>query len=128
MRIPLGGTGSDIAVAVSVTRDVMPAARAFVDGRGDFAFLIDARPVSGIGANSVLSADYAVALADALADVLREHRPSGRGKIHLFTAAPNGLFYFSVSTAPRLATFSCTSSISRATWVGSYLPSISLPM
>ena len=127
-RIPLGGTVSDIAVAVSVTRDVMPAARAFVDGRGDFAFLIDARPVSGIGANSVLSADHAVALADALADVLREHRPSGRGKIHLFTAAPNGLLYFLGQHRAALGHVQLYEFDFEGELGGSYLPSISLPM
>ena len=127
-RIPLGGTGSDIAVAVSVTRDVMPAVRAFLDGRRDFAFLIDTRPASGIGANSILNAEHAVALADALADVLREHRPADRGKIHLFTAAPNGLLYFLGQHRAALGHVQLYEFDFEGELGGSYLPSISLPM
>jgi hypothetical protein len=126
-RIPLVDTGRDIVVAVSVTRDVMPAVRTFIAGRKDLALLVDARPSSGVGANSVLDADHALALADELVDLFREHRPAPPGKLHLFTAAPNGLLFFVGQHRAALGNVQLYEFDFEGDRGGSYLPSISFP-
>jgi len=125
--IPLVDAGNDIAVAVSVSRDVMPAVRAYVEGRRTFRFLIDSRPAAGIGVTSVPNPDHAVALADALVDVLRERPAASPAKVHLFTAAPNGLLFFMGQHRAALGNIQLYEFDFEGSRDGSYSPSISFP-
>jgi hypothetical protein len=85
---------SDVAIAVSVTRDVLADVKSYLAGSSAVGHLIDARPHVGVGPRVVVDADHAVALADSLAEVIRAHRPAGGGTTHLFIAAPNALAFF----------------------------------
>ena len=87
-------SATDVAVAVSVTRDVLADVTSYLKGDSNVGLLIDARPQVGTGPRVVVDADHAVALADALAEVIRAHRPLGGGTTHLFIAAPNALAFF----------------------------------
>jgi hypothetical protein len=124
---PLNGEGTDVALAISVTRDVMPMVRTFLDGQRNFAFVIDARPSSGVGAGSIADADHAVALADRLADLVREHRPGAPARVHLFAAAPNGLLFFLGQHRAALGRIQLYEFDFEGEQGGSYSPSISLP-
>jgi hypothetical protein len=88
------GSGTDLAIAVSVSRDVLADVRAYADGSSTIGTVIDARPASGIGQSAVADADHAMALADGLAEVIRANRPRDGGTTHLFMAVPNALAFF----------------------------------
>jgi len=91
----LGKGPKDIAFSISVTHDITEDVREYL-GKGGVrvARFIDTRPVTGIGSQSVSSADHAVALANELAGIIRDSRPLNGGAIHVFCSAPNALLFF----------------------------------
>ncbi|MDD5222468.1 MAG: SAVED domain-containing protein [bacterium] len=94
-RTKFSESGIEIAIAVSVTRDVLSDVRDYVHKKSPaFSSLIDLRPEGGIGTQSVMGPDHAVGLADKLADIIRKERPPSGGSVHLFVAAPNALMFF----------------------------------
>lgn len=88
------GSGNDVAIAVSVSRNALADVKAYADGSSVIGIVIDARPVAGVGQRAVVDADHAIELADSLAEVIRTHRPQNGGTTHLFMAAPNALAFF----------------------------------
>ncbi len=123
----LSGGGSDVAVAVSVTRDVLADVRRFVETSKCAATLVDARPASGVGPRSVADADHAVALADGLASMIRRHRPANGGTLHLFTSAPNAMLFFLGQHRGALGKVQLHEFDFEGERGGSYSPSIQLP-
>ena len=118
---------ADVAIAVSVTRDVLADVRSFVAGLPDIGLVIDARPEVGIGPRVIADADHAVALADVLADLLRAHRPTAGGTTHLFIAAPNALAFFLGQHRGALGKIQLYEFDFEGEQGGSYTPSVRLP-
>jgi hypothetical protein len=83
----------DVAIAVSVARDVLGDVQAFTATIPSIRAIVDLR-LEEFGQRAVVDADHAVALADALAEVIRRHRLNATATAHLFIAAPNGLTFF----------------------------------
>lgn len=94
MPTELGATGEDVAIAVSVTRDVLDAVRTHASKNPEIGVLVDIRPESGVGASSIKGPDHALALADSLSDLIRKHRSKGGGTVHPYVSAPNALTFF----------------------------------
>jgi hypothetical protein len=92
--IPASGSGNDVALVVSVSRDAVADASAYIAGVASIGTVIDARPSSGVGQRAVVDADHAVALVDNLAEVIRANKPRNGGTTHLFISAPNALAFF----------------------------------
>lgn len=121
------GSGDDVAVVVSVSRDALLDAKTYVERMPSISNVVDARPVSGVGQRAVADADHAVALADTLADVIRTHRPKSGGTTHLFVAAPNALAFFLGQHRGALGTVQLYEFDFEGERGGSYSPSIRLP-
>jgi hypothetical protein len=124
---PLSANAADVAIAVSVTRDVMAAVNAYLAGAPSVGHVVDARPEGGVGPRVVADADHAVALADALAEVIRTHRPPGGGTTHLFIAAPNALAFFLGQHRGALGKIQLYEFDFEGERGGSYSPSVRLP-
>ena len=119
--------GGDIAVVVSVSRDALADAKAYVGGVPSIGTVIDARPASGVGQRAIADADHAVALADNLAEVIRANRPKNGGTTHLFIAAPNALAFFLGQHRGALGKVQLYEFDFEGERGGSYSPSIHLP-
>lgn len=120
------GKGSDVAIAVSVTRDVLADVTEYLKSSFEIGAIVDARP-NLIGAGAVVDANHAVALADTLADVIRAHRPKNGGTTHLFFAAPNALAFFLGQHRGALGKIQLYEFDFEGERGGSYSPSIRLP-
>ena len=121
------GTGDDVAVVVSVSRDALADAKAYAEDVLSICAVVDARPESGIGQRAVEDADHAVALADNLAEVIRANRPKNGGRTHLFIAAPNALSFFLGQHRGALGNVQLYEFDFEGERGGSYSTSISLP-
>lgn len=116
----------DVAVAVSVARDVLADVMAFAATIPSLSAIVDVR-VAEFGPRAVVDADHAVALADALAEVIRRHRPSAGATVHLFIAAPNGLTFFLAQHRAALGRVQLYEFDFDGAQGGSYTPSLRLP-
>lgn len=121
------GSGDDVAVVVSVSRDALADAKGYADGVSTIGKVVDVRPASGVGSRVVENADHAVALADNLAEVIRTHRPKNGGTAHLFIAAPNALTFFLGQHRGALGKVLLYEFDFEGEQGGSYSPSIRLP-
>ena len=127
-RTDLSGGGVDVAVSVSVTRDVTDAVRAYVTQCiPPVGCMIDARPTGGIGVQSVAGADHAIALADKLAELIRSNRPHAGGTVHLFSAAPNAMMFFLGQHRAALGRIQLYEFDFEGERGGAYSPSLRLP-
>lgn len=94
--LQIGGT--DIAVAISVTRPTEADVRSYVQGKGEFGRLVVASLSSGATQASVLNGAHADWLADKLANHLKSLRikvsTQVAPRIHLFMAAPGSFAFF----------------------------------
>jgi hypothetical protein len=121
------GSGNDVAVVVSVSRDALADVKAYADGSSVIGTVIDARPAAGVGQRAVVDADHAIALADSLAEVIRAHWPKNGGTTHLFIAAPNALAFFLGQHRGALGKVQLYEFDFEGERTGSYSPSIHLP-
>lgn len=121
------GVGSDVAIAVSVSRDAFAHVKAYADVSSAIGSVVDARPALGVGPRVVTDADHAVALADSLAEVVRTHRAHNGGTTHLFLAAPNALAFFLGQHRGALGKVQLYEFDFEGERGGSYSPSIRLP-
>jgi len=122
-----GGSGSDGAVVVSVSRDALADVKTYANGSSAIGSVVDARPAAGVGQRAVVDADHAIALADSLAEVIRAHRPQNGGTTHLFIAAPNALAFFLGQHRGALGKIQLYEFDFEGERGGSYSPSILLP-
>ena len=116
----------DVAIAVSVARDVLADVTAFASTIPTLGAIVDVR-VAEFGPRAVVDADHAVALADALAEVVRRHRSSAVATVHLFIAAPNGLTFFLAQHRAALGRVQLYEFDFDGGQGGSYTPSLRLP-
>jgi hypothetical protein len=126
-NLPVSANAADVAVAISVTRDVLADVQAFLLGSSNIRHLIDARPEVGVGSRVVVDANHAVVLADSLVDLIRSHRPASGGIVHLFIAAPNAFAFFLGQHRGALGKVQLYEFDFEGERGGSYSPSISLP-
>lgn len=118
--------GDEVAVSVSVTRDALADVHAYTAKVPSVGTLVDLR-LEQFGPRSVIDADHAVALADALAEVIRRRRPKPSSTTHLFIAAPNALTFFLGQHREALGAVQLYEFDFNGTRDGSYSPSLLLP-
>jgi hypothetical protein len=118
--------GEEVAVSVSVTRDALADVQAYTAQVPSVGTLVDLR-LEQFGPRSVIDADHAVALADALAEVIRRRRPKPSSTTHLFIAAPNALTFFLGQHRDALGAVQLYEFDFNGTRDGSYSPSLRLP-
>lgn len=95
--------GDEMAVAVSLTHDVVPAVRAYIaKSAPQIGKLLVARPSCGPGSRSVASGQHAFDLAEALALQINAERAQSKVPLHLFIAAPNAFTFFMGQRQPGL--------------------------
>jgi hypothetical protein len=123
--------GSDVAVAVSLTRSTETDVRRYVHGNQAIGQLLVAVPSGGPSQRSVLCGAHADVLAEALAARLKEERTRGaatkHARTHLFMAVPNAFpFYLGrhIHTLKPITLYEFDFHTERD---GSYQPSLSLP-
>jgi hypothetical protein len=120
-------SSDDIAVSVSVTRDVQGDVERFLDASAfPVRSHLDHRPTTGIGAKSVQGGAHAFALADGLSELIRKAR-QGRGTVHLFSAAPNALLFFLAQHRAALGPIQLYEYDFDGERGGGYMPSVKLP-
>ena len=94
----LRGAGTDIIVAVGLTRPVEPKVRAFATTKLPQAVtLLAATPTGAPGQQSVACGAHAAQLAESLANRIQALRDAAQGPtphIHLFIAAPNAFTFY----------------------------------
>ena len=123
--------GTDVAIAVSLTHDVTPAARPYLLRELPVvAKLLVAQPSSGPSARSVTSGRHAFNLAEELTARIKSMRDKDPsiGRIHIFAACPGAFAFFlgqrQVALGPlTLYEFDFDQQRDR-----SYQPSLSLPL
>jgi hypothetical protein len=128
----LDANASGTACAVSVTRNTAAAVRQYLEERGlKVRKLILARPSCGPSAQAVSSGAHANALAEELAEKLKQSRDESpalrRERIHLFVSAPNAFTLYlgrqvAMMKPLTLYEYDFTYQID-----GSYCPSLSYP-
>ncbi len=125
----MNADADDIAVAISVTRDVKADVLRFLSRPGAplVRSLVCLAPAAGVGPTSVRDADHAVALADTFVAHLRQVRGDPFTRVHLFASCPNGLSFLigqHREALGRLVLYEFDFGLERD---GSYLPSLVLP-
>jgi hypothetical protein len=89
--------GTDLVLAISVTRDVTPAVRGFVaECIRSACKLVEASPISGPSVRAIEHGTQALAMAEQLVTAVRAIRTAQKiqGRIHVFLSAPNAFSFF----------------------------------
>jgi len=119
----------DMAVAVCLTHDVVPAVKAHLAASlPQASSLLIARPTCGAGARSVECGQHAFDLAEALALQINQKRHASRPPLHLFIAAPNAFTFFLGQRQPGLGKTTLYEYDFEGANGGGYKPSLSLPI
>ncbi|TAJ85323.1 SAVED domain-containing protein [Reyranella sp.] len=119
----------DLAVAIGLTHDISADVRRYCDGHlPNVGRLLNLRPSTGFGAQSVACGRHAFELSDAATSAVRVARADCSGRIHLFIAAPNAFTFFlgqrqAVLGPVRLYEFDFEGGRDR-----SYAPALTLPL
>lgn len=88
-----GGTGDEIAIAISLTHDTAPDVRHYLANLPAVGKLVIAQLTSGPSGISVKCGHHAFLLAESVAARLRAVA-AGSKRTHIFMAAPNGFAFF----------------------------------
>ncbi|MGF6531034.1 hypothetical protein P3T20_001815 [Paraburkholderia sp. GAS206C] len=125
----LNDADGDMAIAVCLTHDVVPAVKAHLAASlPQVSSLLVARPTCGAGARSVACGQHAFDLAEALALQINQKRIQSRPSLHLFIAAPNAFTFFFGQRQPGLGKATLYEYDFEGTDGGGYKPSLSLPI
>lgn len=125
----VNASDGDMAVAVCLTHDVVPAVKAHMAALLPQAgSLLIARPTCGPGARSVVCGQHAFDLAEGLALQVNQRRPVNRPPLHLFIAAPNAFTFFLGQRQPGLGKATLYEYDFEGANGGGYKPSLSLPI
>lgn len=123
--------GRDIYCGVSLSRQVEPQVKVYLQGKGFNAGLtIFAEPDGGPSQTAVRSGAHAAALAEQLAMKLQEARVANGGRaarVHLFVAAPNGFSFELGRHCGALGQLTLYEYDFEGHFGGGYTPSLSLP-
>jgi len=89
------GTGSDVAVVLSIARNALPKARAYIlENQPDIGRIIHVTPANGHGQRSVKNGSHAVALAEQISDAVTDADLPVEASLHIFSAAPNAVNFY----------------------------------
>lgn len=122
-------TEGDMAVAVCLTHDVVPAVKAHLAASmPQVSTLLVARPTCGAGARSVTCGQHAFDLAETLALQINQKRIGNRLPLHLFIAAPNAFTFFLGQRQPGLGKTTLYEYDFEGANGSGYKPSLSLPI
>lgn len=125
----LNQSGGDMAVAVCLTHDVVPAVKSYLAASlSEVSSLLIARPTCGAGSRSVVCGQHAFDLAEALALQINQQRTGNRPPLHLFIAAPNAFTFFLGQRQPGLGKTTLYEYDFEGVNGGGYKPSLSLPI
>lgn len=92
-EISVGG-GNDLALIVSLARDALLDARAYVEATlPDVGRIIHLQPQDRFGPEAIAGGAHVARMADAAADAVRAARPQVGAVVHLFIAAPNAFTF-----------------------------------
>ncbi len=89
------GSGSHVALVLSLARNALPKARAYIlESQPDIGRIIHVTPANGHGQRSVKNGSHAVALAEQVSDVVTDADLSVEASLHIFSAAPNAVNFY----------------------------------
>lgn len=89
------GREKNIAVLISATHNVQPAAEAYIrKNLRSVGKILHLTPAQGSGPNSIVGGTHAAKIADQITRELRAARATGEEIVHLFAASPNTLVYY----------------------------------
>lgn len=91
----LAGDRPDVALVLSVSREIGDQVRAYVEeAELPVGRIVEAVPTGGTGHKSVIGGAHSLQLANALDRRAAERRPhERRGRLHVFPCAPNALLF-----------------------------------
>jgi hypothetical protein len=119
----------DLAVAVCLTHDVVPAVKAHLAASlPQVSSLLIARPSCGPGARSIACGQHAFDLAEALALEINQKRIGKKPTLHIFIAAPNAFTFFFGQRQPSLGRATLYEYDFEGENDGGYKASLSLPI
>lgn len=125
----LNQSEGDMAVAVCLTHDVVPAVKSHLAASlPEASSLLIARTSCGAGARSVVCGQHAFDLAEALALQINQQRTGNRPPLHLFIAAPNAFTFYLGQRQPGLGKITLYEYDFEGSNGGGYRPSLSLPI
>ncbi|KQW43303.1 MULTISPECIES: SAVED domain-containing protein [unclassified Roseateles] len=125
-------SASGTACAISVTRDTTGAVKQYLqESQVKVRRLLIAKPACGPSAQAVSSGAHANALAEALAEKLKQDREASpaarRERVHLFISAPNAFTFYLGRQAPMMKPLTLYEYDFHNQVDGSYRPSLSYP-
>lgn len=89
------GTGDDVAVVVSFSRNAVDDVRRYVEGsQPTIGRLLHVSASNGTGQKSLAGGEHAAELADQIADEIKAMRVPIGARVHIFIAAPNAFTFF----------------------------------
>lgn len=89
------GSGSHVALVLSLARNALPKARAYIlENQPDIGRIIHVTPANGHGQRSVKNGSHAVALAEQVSNVVTDADLSVEASLHIFSAAPNAVNFY----------------------------------
>lgn len=119
----------DVALAVSVSRDVLADVKTWLKNSGvEVRRILTASLFSGPGCEGVRDGAHALQLAQSLSWKIQRRTPEEReGVLHLFASAPNGLLFFLGQLCRGLGRIQLYEHDFDSPTAGAYRPSILLP-
>lgn len=88
-------SGSEIAVAISVSQNVLSATQQYIESHlPNVGKILSITLPGGPGQQNIAGGAHAAALAEQLSNVIRGMRASLECKIHIFAACPNALLFY----------------------------------
>ncbi|MDU6441836.1 MAG: SAVED domain-containing protein [Pantoea sp.] len=89
------GTGSDVAVVLSIAKNALPKARAYIlEHKPNIGRIIHVTPANGHGQRSVKNGSHAIALAEQISDAVTDADLPVEASLHIFSAAPNAVNFY----------------------------------
>jgi len=129
-EIRINDSGGDVAVAVSVTHDVLPDVKEYVRASlPSVGRILRFSVLPASGPTAVRDGEHAGLLSQALASAMKTVRTAAerRGRLHVFMAAPNGFAFFLGQLARGFGPCTIYEYEFEAGTPGGYKPSLSFP-
>jgi SMODS-associated and fused to various effectors sensor domain len=127
---PTSSNGSDVALALSVTHNILKDVSAYVgQSLPQVRRIISCTPQGGPGPQAIADGTHTQLLASQLAAFLKDQRTGEerRGKLHIFAAAPNVLLFFLGRLGQGLGPCTLYEYDFESNALGAYQPSLTFP-
>jgi hypothetical protein len=124
-------SGSDVALALSVTHDALNDVSAYVaQSLPQVGRIISCIPQGGPRPQAIADGTHAQSLANQLAAFLKDQRTRDerRGQLHIFAAAPNALLFFLGRLGRSLGPCTLYEYAFESNALGAYQPSLTFPV